>query len=204
MNPAETIRGRAVVVQPGEGPSYWQPVPANGHADPVLFPGRTGFDGVSMGFQTVAPGGFAPYTLTVRNPGTSSVTYNLAVTGISQAWVTLPASVTQKFIPSLHAPVGAVLAPVEIEPRGLRSAALKSDTLLPAELVTNMRSPSKAMVSGPAKPPVNVAKTNGVLSGLPDVSLTRTTVTELPLALGTQILMPSKTGCLGLAPTGIV
>src|SRR5436309_1864117 len=57
MNPAETIRGRAVVVQPGEGPSYWQPVPANGHADPVLFPGRTGFDGVSMGFQTVAPGG---------------------------------------------------------------------------------------------------------------------------------------------------
>src|SRR5882724_12785849 len=57
MNPAEAIRGRAVVVQPGEGPSYWQPVPANGHADPVLFPARTGFDGVSMGFQTVVPGG---------------------------------------------------------------------------------------------------------------------------------------------------
>jgi len=57
MNPADAIRGRAVVVQPGEGPSYWQPVPARGHADPVLFPGRTGFDGLSMGFQTVAPGG---------------------------------------------------------------------------------------------------------------------------------------------------
>ena len=46
-------RGHAVVMQPGEGPSYWQPVPANGHADPVLSP-RTRFDGLSMGFQTIA------------------------------------------------------------------------------------------------------------------------------------------------------
>lgn len=53
--PAEEVRGRAVVMQPGEGPSYWQPVPANGHADPALFPANTGFDGLSMGFQTVAP-----------------------------------------------------------------------------------------------------------------------------------------------------
>ena len=57
MNPQESIRGRAVVVQPGTGPSYWQPVPANGHADPALFPASTGFDGLSMGFQSVAPGG---------------------------------------------------------------------------------------------------------------------------------------------------
>jgi uncharacterized cupin superfamily protein len=57
MSSADSIRGRAVVVQPGEGPSYWQPVPANGHADPALFPGSTGFDGLSMGFQSVAPGG---------------------------------------------------------------------------------------------------------------------------------------------------
>jgi quercetin dioxygenase-like cupin family protein len=49
------IRGHAVVMQPGEGPSYWQPVPANGHADPALFPANTGFDGLSLGFQTVAP-----------------------------------------------------------------------------------------------------------------------------------------------------
>ena len=49
-------RGRAVVMQPGQGPSYWQPVPANGHADPKLFPGNTGFDALSMGFQTVAVG----------------------------------------------------------------------------------------------------------------------------------------------------
>jgi uncharacterized cupin superfamily protein len=57
MSVNESIRGRAVVVQPGEGPSYWQPVPANGHADPALYPARTGFDGLSMGFQSVAPGG---------------------------------------------------------------------------------------------------------------------------------------------------
>ena len=49
------VRGRAVVMQPGDGPSYWQPVPANGHADPTLFPGNTGFDGLSMGYQTIAP-----------------------------------------------------------------------------------------------------------------------------------------------------
>ena len=51
----ETVRGRAVVVQPGEGPSYWQPVPANGHADPTLMPANTGFDTLAMGYQTIAP-----------------------------------------------------------------------------------------------------------------------------------------------------
>ena len=49
------VRGHAVVMQPGSGPSYWQPVPASGHADPKLFPANTGFEGLSMGFQTVAP-----------------------------------------------------------------------------------------------------------------------------------------------------
>src|SRR5437667_405387 len=29
---ANVIRGRSVIVQPGEGPSFWQPTPANGHA----------------------------------------------------------------------------------------------------------------------------------------------------------------------------
>ena len=43
-------------MQPEDGPSYWQPMPANGHADPKLFPANTGFDGLSMGFQTIAPG----------------------------------------------------------------------------------------------------------------------------------------------------
>ena len=53
----DAVRGHAVVVQPGGGPSYWQPVPANGHADPALHPAVTRFDGLSMGYQTIAPGG---------------------------------------------------------------------------------------------------------------------------------------------------
>jgi quercetin dioxygenase-like cupin family protein len=53
----DTIQGHAVVVQPGEAPSYWQPVPASGHADPTLTPDRTRFDALSMGYQTIAPGG---------------------------------------------------------------------------------------------------------------------------------------------------
>jgi quercetin dioxygenase-like cupin family protein len=57
MSDAERIRGHAVVMQPGEGPSYWQPVPACGHADPKLYPGNTRFDGLSMGFQSIAAGG---------------------------------------------------------------------------------------------------------------------------------------------------
>ena len=57
MSEADRIRGHAVVMQPADGPSYWQPVPASGHADPKLYPENTRFDGLSMGFQTIAPGG---------------------------------------------------------------------------------------------------------------------------------------------------
>ncbi|MCB1745032.1 MAG: cupin domain-containing protein [Gammaproteobacteria bacterium] len=49
-------RGHAVVVQPDQGASFWQPVPANGHADPKLTPAQTRFDGFSMGYQSIAPG----------------------------------------------------------------------------------------------------------------------------------------------------
>lgn len=49
--------GRAVVMQPDDGASFWQPVPANGYAHPKLTPALTGFDGLSMGYQTVAAGG---------------------------------------------------------------------------------------------------------------------------------------------------
>jgi quercetin dioxygenase-like cupin family protein len=56
MSASETIRGRAVVMQPEDGPSFWQPVPANGHADPKLFPANTGFDTLAMGYQTIAAG----------------------------------------------------------------------------------------------------------------------------------------------------
>ena len=56
MSGAETIRGHAVVMQPDEGPSYWQPVPANGHADPKLFPANTHLSTLAMGYQTIAVG----------------------------------------------------------------------------------------------------------------------------------------------------
>ena len=52
----EAARRRAVVMQPDEGPSYWQPIPANGHSDPKLFPANTTFDRLAMGYQTIAPG----------------------------------------------------------------------------------------------------------------------------------------------------
>jgi hypothetical protein len=57
MSDTDAVRGHAVVVQPGEAPSFWQPVPAGGHADPTLCPATTRFPGLSMGFQTIPPGG---------------------------------------------------------------------------------------------------------------------------------------------------
>lgn len=57
MSRTDPARGHAVVLQPDEGPSYWQPVPANGHADPKLVPALTRYPGLSMGYQSIAPGG---------------------------------------------------------------------------------------------------------------------------------------------------
>jgi len=57
MSVTESARRRAVVMQPGEGPSYWQPVPANGYSESKLVPADTNFPTLSMGFQTIAPGG---------------------------------------------------------------------------------------------------------------------------------------------------
>jgi quercetin dioxygenase-like cupin family protein len=56
MSSPAIAQNHGIVVQPDEGPSFWQPVPANGHADPKLYPQITGFSGLSMGFQTIAPG----------------------------------------------------------------------------------------------------------------------------------------------------
>ena len=96
----------------------------------------------------------------------------------------------QKLRPSLVAPKGRVLAPVGKEPRGVRSAAFQRETLLPAELVTRMRWPSKAAAEGPSNPlPVSVWMTAPVDA--------RTTVTELGERLGTQMFVPSKAGCSG-------
>lgn len=55
MSAIEPTRGVTVVMQPDEGRSFWQPVPANGHADPKLTPADTRYQGASLGFQTIAP-----------------------------------------------------------------------------------------------------------------------------------------------------
>ena len=55
MSNNEAARGRGVVMQPGEGKSYWQPKPANGYTEPKMMPSNTGFGEFSMGYQTIAP-----------------------------------------------------------------------------------------------------------------------------------------------------
>ncbi|MCH8188469.1 MAG: cupin domain-containing protein [Proteobacteria bacterium] len=51
-------RGAAIVVQPDEGESYWQPVPANGYAE-VRVSSRDdpSINSFSSGIQIIAPGG---------------------------------------------------------------------------------------------------------------------------------------------------
>lgn len=50
--------GETLVVQPGEAPSYWQPVPANGHIDVLFSPDRVRMDcPIGFGTQSVAVGG---------------------------------------------------------------------------------------------------------------------------------------------------
>jgi quercetin dioxygenase-like cupin family protein len=54
---AASPRGDLLVVQPGDGASYWQPVPANGHIEVLLAPDIVRMaQPFGMGTQTVAPG----------------------------------------------------------------------------------------------------------------------------------------------------
>src|SRR4030095_9178521 len=100
-----------------------------------------------------------------------------------------PASAIQKLRPSLQAPNGWVSAAVLTEPRGVKSVAFHSETLLLMMFVTSMRSPSNAELTGPDNPlPVSVASTAPVDA--------RTTVTAFE-PLGTQMFVPSKTGNRG-------
>ncbi|MBM3490775.1 MAG: cupin domain-containing protein [Alphaproteobacteria bacterium] len=54
----QTERGRAVVVQPGEAASFWQPVPANGYTEVRLARENTGGNSLAMGLQVIAPHSF--------------------------------------------------------------------------------------------------------------------------------------------------
>ncbi len=52
-------RGEILVVQPGEGESYWQPVPANGHITIKVAPRNVRMENkFGLGTQTVAPGSY--------------------------------------------------------------------------------------------------------------------------------------------------
>jgi quercetin dioxygenase-like cupin family protein len=54
---APVTEGMARVVQPGEAPSFWQPVPANGYVECLLDPSTVTSDTpFAMGRQTVAVG----------------------------------------------------------------------------------------------------------------------------------------------------
>ena len=56
---SETEKGAAFVVQPDEGQSFWQPVPANGYAE-VLVSKRndSSIEGFSAGIQVIAPNSY--------------------------------------------------------------------------------------------------------------------------------------------------
>ncbi len=55
MDPSE--KRTAVVVQPDEGESFWQPAPANGYAEVKVSRRNAPVDTFSMGIQVIAPGG---------------------------------------------------------------------------------------------------------------------------------------------------
>lgn len=46
------------VVQPDEGKSFWQPVPANGHVEVKVVGGADGMSNFDCGVQEVAPGSY--------------------------------------------------------------------------------------------------------------------------------------------------
>jgi quercetin dioxygenase-like cupin family protein len=53
----DTERGDLLVLQPGEGESFWQPVPANGYVEVRVAPGRVRMETrFGFGLQSVAPG----------------------------------------------------------------------------------------------------------------------------------------------------
>jgi quercetin dioxygenase-like cupin family protein len=55
--PSTAPRGRLLVVQPGDAPSFWQPVPANGFVRCLLDQAATGAETpFALGTQTVDPG----------------------------------------------------------------------------------------------------------------------------------------------------
>jgi quercetin dioxygenase-like cupin family protein len=57
-DPAPAAKGSKIVLQPGEGESYWQPKPASGYAVVKISADICDSRNVTMGIQVVAPGGY--------------------------------------------------------------------------------------------------------------------------------------------------
>src|SRR5271169_2797546 len=93
---------------------------------------------------------------------------------------------TQKLIPSLHTSSGRVAVPVDTLAMKLKSAALQPVTLLLVTFVTRTRAPSKLAARGPSS--WLLASEGIVATTLP--VLAWTTVIELSLKFGTQMLVP--------------
>ncbi|MBS7546136.1 cupin domain-containing protein [Ancylobacter oerskovii] len=56
--PAQAEAGAVLVRQLGEGASYWQPMPANGHVEVIFAPDEVAMEHpLGFGTQTVPPGG---------------------------------------------------------------------------------------------------------------------------------------------------
>jgi quercetin dioxygenase-like cupin family protein len=57
-NEVPSHKGDAIVLQPDEGDSYWQPQPANGYVTVKIGPSNCASNFTSMGIQVIAPGGY--------------------------------------------------------------------------------------------------------------------------------------------------
>jgi quercetin dioxygenase-like cupin family protein len=64
---APAHKGSTIVLQPNEGASYWQPKPANGYATVKVAPDNCASNQVTMGIQSVAPGGYVREHWHARN-----------------------------------------------------------------------------------------------------------------------------------------
>src|SRR5262249_50129058 len=62
--------------------------------------------GLSPATQTVAPAATASYSVTLLNPTSSAVTYNLSVQGVTRTWVKVGPAVTVPANGSVNVPLG--------------------------------------------------------------------------------------------------
>lgn len=97
----EAGRPRPRVVRPDEGPSFWQPVPANGFAEVRIAHGRDpNVTGFATGIQVIAPGCFIREHV---HPAQDEILFFYKGTG--EAWID---GVCHRLVPgtTVHVPPG--------------------------------------------------------------------------------------------------